>query len=306
MITPLTKKIKRNLDSVLSSEYNEINEAEGRARMEFIRLFLTILLCTVGIPVLCGLFVGFCSFLFRKLCGRGVGYAAVLATSVIGTPVHELGHALMCLVFCHRIEAICLWDPKNKDGRLGYVEHSYHKRNPYAVIGNYFIGIGPLLSGGALVLLLLYLVFPETFHAYLSVAGSVPAGGAEVTELFGRLGTLVRDLYASSPLAWYWRIGALVLMFSVSLHVSLSPEDLGGAARAVPWLLVIIGAVSGVSVFLGSTVTAAVSHAMIRFASLTLVLFFSVLTCAILLVAAALVIFLVRLLFGGGGRADGM
>ena len=272
--------------------------------MTFIRLFLTILLATVGIPVLCGLCVGVCSFLFRKLCGRGVGYAAVIATSVIGTPVHELGHAVMCLLFGHRIEAMRLWNPKSDDGRLGYIEHSYRKSNPYAVIGNYFIGIGPLISGGAVVLLLLYLVFPDTFSAYLSGALDVAAGRADAKDFLGGLFSLVKELYVSSPRAWYWRVGAIVLMFSVSLHVSLSPEDVRGAVCAVPWILVVTAAVTGVCVFLGETAVGAVTDAMIRFAALLATLFFAVLACALLLVAAALVIFLLRLLFGnvGSGR----
>lgn len=44
--------------------------------------------------VVCGLLVGLFERLFMKLTGK-FGRGFFLATSIIGTPVHELGHALM-------------------------------------------------------------------------------------------------------------------------------------------------------------------------------------------------------------------
>lgn len=270
-------------------------------------MFVTTLLCVVGVPALCGLAVCFCAYLFRRLCGRGVGYAAVIATSVIGTPVHELGHAAMCLLFGHRIESIRLWNPKNDDGRLGFVDHSYNPKNPYACLGNFFIGIGPLVSGGAAVLLLLRFAFPDTYSAYLSAATAVSAAseGADVAEFLRTVFDLAAGMYQSSPVAWYWRVGAIVLMFSVCLHVSLSPDDLRGSVRSLPWLFVVTAAFSGVCTFLGIPVLTAVCGALVRFACLTVSLFLLVLIFAVLLDGAALVIFLLRLLFGDHSP-DGM
>ena len=43
----------------------------------------------------------------------------------------------------------------------GYVEHSYNPRNLWARLGNLFIGIGPIFSGLGVVVLLLWLCFPN-------------------------------------------------------------------------------------------------------------------------------------------------
>lgn len=296
MIPPVGQKIKRNLDRKNSLAYNELYNGGGT--MVFFKLFLTVILCTVGVTVVCGLAVCLCSFLFRKLCGDGFGYAAVIATSVIGTPVHELSHALMCLLFAHRIEHIRLWKPNNEDGRLGFVDHSYNPKNPYATVGNFFIGMGPLIFGCAVILLLLYFVFPETFRIFVSSVGSVPSDAADAFSLIRTSFEAAFRMYAASSVAWYFKVGALILIFSVSLHVNLSPEDLKGSTYAIPWLLVLCATFSGVCTFFGTEAVNVVISFFLRFAGLTVSLFAVVLVFSVLLVAVALVIFLLRLLFG--------
>ena len=63
-----------------------------------LRYFLQLVGYTLGAIVMCGLAVWVCQTLFIRLLG-GQGSRIVIATSVIGTPVHELGHALMCILF---------------------------------------------------------------------------------------------------------------------------------------------------------------------------------------------------------------
>ena len=59
--------------------------------------FLKISLYPVGAILICGFIVWLCQKLFMKLLGRS-GYRVFIATSLIGTPIHELGHAAMCLL----------------------------------------------------------------------------------------------------------------------------------------------------------------------------------------------------------------
>ena len=43
-------------------------------------------------------------------------------------------------------EEIRLFQPDLETGVLGYVNHSYNKRNMYKVLGNYFIGVAPIVA----------------------------------------------------------------------------------------------------------------------------------------------------------------
>lgn len=286
--------------------------------MELVRLFVTMTVCTLGVGVVCGSLVCLLCCLFRRLCGRGLGHTAVIVTSVVGTPIHELGHALMCLVFGHRIERIRFWSPRAEDGRLGFVEHSYRKGSLYQSFGNLLIGVGPLLSGGMVVFLLLYGFFPTTWSGFLiassAFADAVTMGmeGIETGEfskilwepiaLFQSYFRLIGEMYASSGVPVWQKLLAIVLIFSVCLHVSLSPDDILGSLRAVPIYLVAVFAVSCVVWVFGSSAVSLVSGAMIRFAALTVALFAVILAFAAILVMGAFVIFLLRMLFGGRRR----
>ena len=145
--------------------------------LEFLLLFLKVSFYPIGIFIICGLIVALCEKLVLYFCGRG-GRGFILATSVIGTPVHEMGHALMCLIFGHRITEMRLWSPRS-DGTLGYVEHAYNKKNPYMVLGNLFIGTGPILSGLLFIFLVMCICFPYAFDSYVI---SVFTNGYEIND----------------------------------------------------------------------------------------------------------------------------
>ena len=74
--------------------------------MPYIRFFLLAVWYTLGATVICGLGVFLCRTLFVRMLGGGAGRGVLLATSIIGTPVHEMGHALTCLLFGHAITDI--------------------------------------------------------------------------------------------------------------------------------------------------------------------------------------------------------
>jgi len=93
----------------------------------------------------------------RALLSMGRGWYLGLF-GWLGTIVHELGHAIFCIVFGHKITAMKLFDPDPKTGTLGYVEHSYNSANVYQQVGNFFIGIGPILLGTAIIYFLSYLL----------------------------------------------------------------------------------------------------------------------------------------------------
>ena len=108
--------------------------------MVWTNILLQILVFIVGVYVI-GYVISLVNRFFYRLVGNSCGVC--YATGVIGTPIHELGHAAMCLVFLHKIVDIKLFQIGDQDGTLGYVSHTYNRKNIWCVIGNYFIGVAP-------------------------------------------------------------------------------------------------------------------------------------------------------------------
>ncbi len=90
--------------------------------------------------------VGAC--LLRRFGGR-----VYLAATALSTGIHEMSHAIMCLLFFHRIERMALFSPDPATGRLGYVRHSWDAGSTYQKAGNFFIGVAPMIAGIPLLLL---------------------------------------------------------------------------------------------------------------------------------------------------------
>ena len=75
--------------------------------MDFILYFLQMAVLSLGVIVLCGFAVRLCAKLFSALIGSASDSIFDI-TAIIGTPIHELGHAIMCPLFGHKIQKIKL------------------------------------------------------------------------------------------------------------------------------------------------------------------------------------------------------
>ena len=265
--------------------------------MPYVLLFFQILFFTLGVPVICGLLVGICERLLNLLMGRGFGRGIVMASSVIGTPVHELGHALMCLLFLHKIDDISLWRPFNNDGNLGYVTHRYNPKNLYHQLGNIFIGLGPVFSGLCVILLCLVLAFPQTIHGYADTAAHLVQNGEGIMPLlsegFGMIPGIISE-WQDGAVPFWGRIIALAVMLCVALHISLSPADIKGALGGLPIYLVMTLIATIIISLLGETAITASVAALSLFAAAAFALFMPVFLCVALWMAIGLAVLLIR------------
>ena len=270
--------------------------------MEYLYFFLEALWHTLGAVVICGLCVALFRRMFLVMMGGGVGRGIVLVTASLGTPVHELGHALMCLIFGHKITDMALWQPSAPNGQLGYVTHTYRKRNLYHILGNLFIGIGPIFSGLGVLTLALWLGFPDTFAGYTSTAASMAAEGAELPALFWEglkmLPRMITELIRGTEVPLWGRIVALVVILAVSQHVSLSPEDIKGSLTAIPLYLALLLLLTLVCGLIGTVAMEAVSGALAVFSAYMTALFVIVLVSALVQLVLALPVWILRMVFG--------
>lgn len=259
--------------------------------MEHLENFLKITLYPVVAVWGCGFMAWVCKHLFMKLLGRG-GHKAEIFSSVIGTPIHELGHAVMCLLFGHKIVKLVLWQPHSADGSLGYVRHSYDPENLYHRLGNLFISTGPIFSGMAVLSLLLALFFPDTWNTYISSAGSLVKHHASVPEIVSAGLRMIPDLiceFRGGSSVWV-RLLSLLAMLSVSLHINLSPDDIKGALDGLPLYLMITLMTTAIATLVGPGAIGLVLSALRTFHVFMTAMFSVVLTFTAAQAALALVI----------------
>lgn len=268
--------------------------------MDYVLFFFQIVFYTLGAAMICGLLVGLCERLFMILMGTGAGRGVVIGTSLIGTPVHELSHALMCLAFGHKIKKIVLWQPSSQDGTLGYVTHTYQPRNLYQNLGNLFIGIGPVFGGMGIIVLAMLLGFPHTLDAYFeAVSDMVGAGdgiGDILVEGLKMIPGMVEEFSADDVPVWA-RVIALVIMFSVSLHINLSPADIKGAATAIPLYLALVLIPTVIISLMGESAMGDTRQGLQVFSALMFALFTLVFVFVLLQLIVGLVVYMLRRLF---------
>lgn len=211
--------------------------------------YILQLAVTVGIIVLTGVTVAGAKRLFLKCCGRGA-YCMEMATGLIGTPVHELSHAFFCLIFGHRITGICLWNPRSPNGNLGYVTHTYRKRNLWHQIGNFFIGVAPILGGSSILLLLLWLLLPESSAALFASLGNFPSEAEEIpSALLRQTGSVLKALFLPENfLRWHWYL-YLFLAILIVLHMEISRSDLGSGLLGLLFISLLLLSADAVLLF---------------------------------------------------------
>lgn len=86
------------------------------------------LLSLIGVIIVIGFLLGYLESLTRMYWSRAFGRKGFLLTAWIGVPIHELGHAIMCVLFRHKIVATQFFPTDTSQGALGYVQHQYNTK----------------------------------------------------------------------------------------------------------------------------------------------------------------------------------
>ncbi len=199
----------------------------------FFSLFLQILFCTAAPFVVLGLAVWFLRQVFAQLVGTHAGRPFLIGTFALSTPLREAGHVAMAVLFWHRVEQVRFLDLNALDGEMGYVEHSYHPRNPVALLGNFFFALGPVLLGLAAVLVIFLVCFGGVMEAFFAELSALSGTGTIADYLRVGVG-LIPKMVLSDEVGVFSKLlgGLLLLLVCMGVFVSLGEllDGLFGAA----------------------------------------------------------------------------
>ncbi len=170
-----------------------------------------------------------------------------LATGWIGVPVHEIGHAVFCVLFGHKIHKLMLFDPAAPPGEpLGYFRNSYDPTDATHVVGDFFVRIGPLPFGSLVLVTVFRLLVPDSSGLFEKIwslgdhkcieAPLLYAFGLEAHSLaevvIRTAGILLSPSSFRTPQFWLF----LYLAICVSCYLRLSHADVE-PLRGIAWVV---------------------------------------------------------------------
>jgi len=222
--------------------------------LDVLILSVTEIIYLLGMLIAVGFLLGWIESVSNRWAYQALGKPGIMLTACIGTPIHEAGHALMCLLFGHTIISIKFFDMNPNSSTLGYVNHSYNKHNLYQVMGNFFISLGPIFSGTAAILFFMYMLEPNTFKLLEKYVVSAPIGSNSIVDFIQWSGHSIMVVYigilnGGNLGSTSFRIFLLLAICTAS-HIALSTEDIKNAISGlVVTLFVVIVCNMGASLY---------------------------------------------------------
>lgn len=193
-------------------------------------------LFTLGILITFGLLISLFNRWFYRNMGS-FGRAACYITGFIGTPVHECAHALMCIIFGHKITDMKLFQISSSDGTLGYVSHSYNRKNLYQRIGNFFIGVAPILVISVILYFMAYYLVPDMLYMLTAVIGEINLQNG-IADTLTAIGNIIVIFFSFYGVGEWWIF--VILGSFLALHMTLSTADIKNAKGGLIILLAVL------------------------------------------------------------------
>jgi len=192
-----------------------------------------------------GLLIHFISLITFRSIEKAFGSKGIYIVAWLGTPIHELGHAIFCVIFMHKIVEIKFFKPDPLTGTLGYVSHQWNRSNPWQVLGNLFIGIGPVILGSAVLFAIFYFLIPDSSLAWDSISAKVNEIdnscliGSYFEVIWASALTIVKLIFTISNLT-SWRFWVFCyLSICIASNIRLSLSDIKGSLSGLGCLVLL-------------------------------------------------------------------
>lgn len=164
-----------------------------------------------------------------------VGMRGIYSTAIIGVPIHEMGHVIMCKLFGHHVDEIRFIQFGNPDGTMGYVNHSYNSKNLYHRIGMFFIGVAPIIMGISVITLLFWALLPSTFSEWW---GDIVSADGFSEGLMASVG-IIPSIFSKENVTGLPLYIFLFLSVSIASHMTLSQSDVKGARSGIIFIFLV-------------------------------------------------------------------
>ena len=268
--------------------------------MAFLEYYLQILIFTAALPLGFGLAVYFCYRAFCSLVGCGRGKPILFFLHVILTPLREFAHLVACIVSFHRVSDFCLLNPYDPEGEIGFVEHSYNRKNPVAVFGNYLFAMLPAVLGLFLSMVVVMVCFRGVFgDLSREVAALVDAEAG-----FGEYARVALDffpaMFRDATSGMLAKIVGCLLLLLISLGVYVSLDDLYSAFSGMLLYAVLAMVFAGVTALFDARSRRLILTWLRTFSTGVTALYTVVLIFALVAVFIGFLVFLYRTFFGEG------
>jgi len=216
-------------------------------------LFLPLLF----LVVLLNFSAGFSARLSVRFWGRDL---FLYGFAWLGCSVHELSHAFFALIFGHKINDVELFKPNNNGESLGHVNHSYNKKSIYQKIGNFFIGISPLLAGGIVLFFTVWFLFriDVTRLSSLRITTHIITDFVLLKQLAAGIWNSLLSCFAivftGSGAVWWKSVLLIYILYSTGSSMTLSKSDVGSALSGFLWLIVLFLVFNLLTLWIGNFV----------------------------------------------------
>ena len=268
--------------------------------MAFLEYYLQILTFTGILPLALGVAVYFCNRAFCSLVGYRRGRPILFFLHAILTPIREFAHLVACMVTFHHVHDFRLLNLRDPEGELGFVEHSYNRKNPIAVFGNYLFAVLPAGLGLFLAMVVVLACFRGVFgglsESVSALVESEAGVGAYAKLAIDFLPAMFRDATSG---VFSKIVGSLLLLW-LSLGVFVSLDDLYGAISGFLVYAAAALVFAGVTALFDARLRRLILGSFRTFATGLGALYLVVLVFALAMLVPALVFFIFRTLFGEG------
>ena len=205
-----------------------------------------------GMIIVVGFILGFLRDRSIANFQRSFGWKAVAITAIIGVPIHEISHALFCFIFGHKIVKVVLIQKRDENGVLGYVNHSYNPNSIYQQIGNFFIGIAPILGGITSIIALMRIIIPKAYSEFITISMNnldiTKLDGASINGILNSYIKLITTIFSINNFGSPYFIVFLILAICISSHISLSSADIKGASKGLLIIFIVMVVINALGV----------------------------------------------------------
>lgn len=242
--------------------YKQMNILTFIFHMLWLSLIETLYI--VGVFLAIGLLLGLMEKKTNTFLISAFGRRGIWITAWIGTPIHEIGHLIQCIIWRHKVTKVKLLQLSSPDGVLGYVKHAYNPKSIYQQVGNFFIGIGPIISGIGFLVLAMYFLVPDAFATFASQIQHNQVVEKMNENVLATIGDAVLAISKSlftidnfTNLA-FWVF--LILSVCVSSHIALSKADIQNSLHGVAVIFSVLALINVVASVLGVDSEQLIAH----------------------------------------------